>query len=102
MTREDYESAKMNGLEDRLRGDAISKNISHGIDPSDKGIPLSEQVSILRKQLHAVVTVLEEVTGKSVFTNNFKRLYALAEEAIASVDATINEMEASINEDTVT
>ncbi len=95
MKIEDYESAKMNGLEDRLRGDAISRGIA-------KEIPLSEQVSILRKQLHAVVSVLEEVTGKSIFTDNFKRLYALAEEVIDSVDATINEMEASINENTET
>lgn len=95
MKIEDYESAKINGLEDRLRGDAISRGIA-------KEIPLSEQVSILRKQLHAVVSALEEVTGKSLFTNNFKRLYALAEGVIDSVDVTINELEASINENTET
>lgn len=102
MTREDYESAKINGLEDRLRGDAISKNISHGIFPSEKGIPLSEQIAIIRKQIHAVVSVLEEVTKKSIFTDNFLRLHVLAEKVINSVDATINELEASINEDTET
>lgn len=95
MDIENYLSAKQNGVEGRFRGDAISRGIA-------KEIPLSEQVSILRKQLHAVVTVLEEETGKAIFTNNFKRLYALAEEVIDSVDATIEELEASINEDTDT
>lgn len=95
MNRDDYLSAKLNGCEGRLRGDAISKRIA-------REVPLSEQVAIMRKQLHAVVTILEEETGKSIFTDNFKRLYALAEAQIDAVDAVINELEASINENTET
>lgn len=95
MDTSNYLSAKKNGCEDRYRGDAISKGIA-------QEIPLSEQVAIMRKQLHAVVTVLEEETGKSIFTDNFKRLYALAEKQIDAVDAVINELEASINENTET
>ena len=95
MDRDNYLSAKQNGVEDRLRGDAISRGIA-------KEIPLSEQVAIMRKQLYAVVAVLEAETGKSILTDNFKRLYALAEAQIDAVDAVINELEASINEDTET
>lgn len=95
MDRDNYLSAKQNGVEDRLRGDAISRGIA-------KEIPLSEQVAIMRKQLYAVVAVLEAKTGKLILTDNFKRLYALAEAEIDAVDAVINELEASINEDTET
>lgn len=68
-----------NDVADRARGDAISRNIA-------KEIPLSEQVAILRKQVHALV----EASMLVLPTDEFTRLMTVAQLAIQSYDQEVN------------
>jgi hypothetical protein len=88
-----YILAKANGLEERFRGDEISKNISQGnVSNADeelqKGVPISAQIALLMDMIDLICDVLQIIPPKKYSDYQLFRKSAKAE-----VDAEISEME---------
>lgn len=87
MTKVQYKIAKKSGALTRIRNDKISAEIG-------KTVPFPKQIAIVMNALDDLYTKMSEIHGADFRSEEWREYQQIRDEAKATVDATIKEMEA--------